>query len=95
MFLDIDQIRCQISASISIYSQPFKDYENLEKLQVMLADSVVKIKEALNSDNEEMLIILLDMIEYQKKRVHKVLNDKNYKDCALKRGKYTLKSKKK
>jgi hypothetical protein len=73
MFLDIDQIRGQISANITVLSQPPADYKNLDKLQAMLADSVAQIKEAINADNEEMLTVLSLMIEYQKNKLDKII----------------------
>jgi len=73
MFLDIDQIRGQISANINILSQPPADYKNLNKLQAMLAKSVAEIKVALNPKSEERLIVLSIMIEYQKRKLDKII----------------------
>lgn len=73
MFLDIDQISGQISANITVLSQPPADYKNLDKLQAMLAKSVAEIKVALNPKNEERLTVLSIMIEYQKAKLDKII----------------------
>lgn len=73
MFLDIDQIQGQISANIMVLSQPPADYKNLDKLQAMLADSIAQIKEAINTDNEEGLTVLSITLEYQKRKLDKII----------------------
>jgi len=79
MFLTIDEIRGQISASISIYSQPPGDYENMDKLHAMLIKSTKDIEKAIKAKDEERLSVLLEMIKYQIGRIDKLKEDKKYK----------------